>query len=306
VAAFRAFRAGCAIARDQSTRAVCALAAQAGALNEAQARAFFERFFRPEPIDADGLLTAYFTPVYEARAHPDGAFTAPIRPRPADLPAADLNAVLSAPYPARAAIEARPARDALGWMRPEDLFVLQIQGSGVLIFPGGFRAKAVFDGSNGALFRGIAKPLREKGLLADQDTSGEAIRAWLAAHRGAAAEAIMRLDPRYVFFRLTVDDGAPPSGASGVALVAGRSLAVDATRHAFGELLWVDAAAPALAGAFPAYRRLAVALDTGGAIKGEVRADLYLGEGQSAALEAGRVRHVLRLFRLAPISSAAR
>ena len=66
-------------------------------------------------------------------------------------------------------------------------------------------------------------------------------------------------------------------------------------------MLWIDASAPALAGAFATYRRLAVALDTGGAIRGEARADLYLGEGPAAGLEAGRVRHVLRLYRLAPL-----
>ena len=68
-----------------------------------------------------------------------------------------------------------------------------------------------------------------------------------------------------------------------------------------GEVLWIDAAAPALAGAFPTYRRLAVALDTGGAIKGDVRADLYMGRGDAAGLEAGRVRHALRLYRLIPV-----
>jgi len=70
-----------------------------------------------------------------------------------------------------------------------------------------------------------------------------------------------------------------------------------------GELFWIDASAPALTGAFPAYRRLVVALDTGGAIKGEVRADLYMGRGDEAGVEAGRVRHVLRMYRLAPIAS---
>jgi membrane-bound lytic murein transglycosylase A len=72
-----------------------------------------------------------------------------------------------------------------------------------------------------------------------------------------------------------------------------------------GELLWVDATAPALTGAFPAYRRLAMALDTGGAIKGDARADLYLGRGPEAGLEAGRVRHVLKLYRLTPIADSA-
>jgi membrane-bound lytic murein transglycosylase A len=110
----------------------------------------------------------------------------------------------------------------------------------------------------------------------------------------------MQLNPRYVFFSLAPDDGREPVGAAGVPLPAGRAIAVDPTRHAMGELFWLDAAAPTLAGAFPAYRRLALALDTGGAIKGPVRADLYMGLGPDAGAEAGRVRHVLRMYRLVP------
>jgi membrane-bound lytic murein transglycosylase A len=71
-----------------------------------------------------------------------------------------------------------------------------------------------------------------------------------------------------------------------------------------GELIWIDASSPMLAGAFPDYRRIAMALDTGGAIKGEVRADLYLGVGAAAGSEAGRVRHTLRFYRLVPREAA--
>ena len=110
----------------------------------------------------------------------------------------------------------------------------------------------------------------------------------------------MRLNPRYAFFRLAPDDGRPPQGAAGVALPAGRGVAVDPSAHAYGELLWIDGEAPLLAGAFPTYRRLVSALDTGGAIKGEVRADLYLGQGDAAGAEAGRVRHTLTMWRLVP------
>jgi membrane-bound lytic murein transglycosylase A len=114
----------------------------------------------------------------------------------------------------------------------------------------------------------------------------------------------MQLNPRYAFFRLEPDDGRPPVGAANVPLPAGRAVAVDRTQHAMGELLWVDAEAPLLQGALPIYRRLTVALDTGGAIQGQVRADLYLGEGPVAGAEAGRVRHTLRLFRLVPRGAA--
>lgn len=170
------------------------------------------------------------------------------------------------------------------------------------MFPDGSRLVAKSDGTNGAPFLGIARPMRAEGLLADNDTSADAIRTWLADHRGPEADAVMALDRRYVFFKLLPDDGAEPTGAAGVPLIPGRSIAVDPGRHALGELLWIDASSPALIGAYPNYRRLTVALDTGGAIKGDARADLYLGKGPIAGLEAGRVRHQLRLYRLVPVS----
>ena len=295
-AALAEFQAGCAAVTNAELTRVCAAALALGPADETNARAFLERSFRPEPVTGTGLLTAYFAPEYPARAAPGGDFTAPVRPRPRDLPASAL-----AFYPDRAEIEAWPAPDALAWMRPEDLFFLQIQGSGTLVLPDGRRVMATSDGTNGAEFTGIARPMRDAGLLADQDTSGEAIRTWLAVHRGSEAKSLMDLNPRYVFFRLRDDDGHDPAGAAGVSLRPGRAVAVDLGRHSLGDLVWIDAEAPALAGAFPGYHRLVVALDTGGAIKGDVRADLYLGRGAAAGLEAGRVRHQLRLYRLVPV-----
>ena len=294
-AALRAFQASCPAQRAAAMVGVCQRALMLIQPDEVQSRRFFEANFVPEPPHQSGLLTGYFTPIYEARAAPEGEFTAPVRPPPAD-----------SHYSDRAVIERRSPADAVAWMRPEDLFFLQIQGSGVLVFADGARMKAVFDGANGAPFSGIAAPLRQKGLLADDNTSAAAIHDWLARNRGPEAEAMMDLDRRYVFFRLQPDDGLTPSGAAGARLTPGRAVAVDPTLHAMGEVLWIDAEAPALTGAFPVYRRLAVALDTGNAIKGESRADLYLGEGPDAGLEAGRVRHTLRLYRLEPIVASAR
>lgn len=307
-AAFEAWRATCHAARERAMVDLCARARSIGPISGRDGRAFLERAFQAERVGTgDGVLTAYFAPVYEARRAPDAEFSAPLRPRPADLAVADGGIVLrtlpdgsAEPYPVRAAIEATPIDKPLAWMRPEELFFLQVQGSGVLTFADGKRAKALYAANNGQAFAGIANPMRDRGLLARDNTSGDAIRNWLAAHRGPEADAIMRLNPRYVFFRLAADDGRPPVGAANIPLPAGRAAAVDPTFHAMGELLWIDAEAPLLTGAFPAYRRLVSALDTGGAIKGDVRADLYLGEGPAAGAEAGRVRHTLRLYRLVP------
>lgn len=316
-AAYDAFRATCGVAKDPQMAAVCRGARAIGPLDRDQARRFFEASFKAERLAGEGVLTGYFAPEYPARRRPDAEFSAPLRQRPADLKTVDAGLFDPAqaghpgaaidppggplqPYPDRAAIEAAPADDALAWLRPEDLFFLQVQGSGVLTFEDGRRMKALYAANNGRPFVAIANPMRQMGLLPADNTSGEAIRAWLAAHRGPDADAIMRLNPRYAFFSLGPDDGKPPVGAANIPLPAGRALAMDPTRHLMGELFWVDAEAPMLSGAFPAYRRMATALDTGGAIKGEIRADLYVGQGPAAGAEAGRIRHRLRLYRLVP------
>lgn len=318
LAALNAFRAGCGVAKDPALARVCGLAKATVIQDEQGARAFLEANFRPEPVGDEGLLTAYFAPQYEARMSRNAEFTVPVRGLPSDLVVLDLGAFepgfvgkkitghvegpTFVPYPARAEIEAVPTDKPLAWMRPEELFFLQIQGSGILVLPDGRRVRAAFAGHNGKPFVGIANAMRDQGLLPDNNTSGDAIRTWLAEHRGPQADAIMQLNPRYVFFKMAADDGKEAVGAAGVPLPAGRAIAVDPSKHGYGGLYWLDAAAPKLSGAFPAYRRLAVALDTGGAIKGEVRADLYMGSGTAAGAEAGRVRHTLRLYRLVPRS----
>jgi membrane-bound lytic murein transglycosylase A len=306
-AAFAAWRATCQVSRDAGLAEMCARARAVRDVAPGVGRAFFEAFFQAERVGGEGVLTAYFAPVYEARTAPDAEFSAPVRPRPLDLAPGENGTVLrtlpdgmTEPYPDRTAIEAAPAETALAWMRPEELFFLQVQGSGMLRFADGRRMKALYAAHNGRPFMSIANPMRDRGLLPRDNTSGDAIRAWLAAHRGPEADAIMRLNPRYAFFRLAPDDGKPPVGAANLPLPAGRAVAVDPAFHAWGELLWLDADAPLLAGAFPKYQRLVSALDTGGAIKGEARADLYLGQGAEAGAEAGRVRHNLRLYRLVP------
>ncbi len=292
LAAFEAYRRACHLSTGQG--AICAEARAFTSPTRQTARAFFEARFVARHVEGGpALLTGYFAPEYEARRRREGPFSAPVRPRPRDL-------IPGQPYPERAAIEARPADDALGWMRPEDLFFLQIQGSGTLTFPGGERWRAAFAAHNDRPFVGIARPMVERGLLEDGRASAGAIRDWLASHAGPEAEAIMRLNPRYVFFALEADDGVGPRGAAGLSLPAGRAVAGDPNAHASGDLLWIEAEAPRLAGAFPTYRRLVAALDTGGAIRGPVRADLYVGRGDAAGVEAGRIRHQLRMWRLVP------
>jgi membrane-bound lytic murein transglycosylase A len=293
LAAFEAFKAGCGVSRTVAMQQACNRARVMGRADAAEARTFFEGGFSVEEIPDQGVLTAYFAPQYEARRRPGGDFTMPVRPTPSDLRPGQT-------YATRTAIEQRPPNDALAWMRAEDLFFLQVQGSGTLVFEDGSRKKAVFAAHNSRPFQGIANPMRDRGLLAANNTSGDAIREWLAENRGPRADEIMRINPRYVFFRLEEDDGRDPAGAAGIPLPSGHAIAVDPAHHAYGDLYWIDGRAPILAGAFPTYQRLVMALDTGGAIRGRVRADLYLGKGDAAGREAGRVRHDLRMYRLVP------
>ncbi len=294
-AALSAFAAGCGVARDRAAAAICEQARALAGLDDAQARAFLEQHLVARRIGEEGLLTAYYAPEYEAREAPEPPFTAPVRPRPSGLEALR-------PLGDRAAIEADPPEQPLAWMKPEDLFFMQIQGSGLLDFPDGRRLKATFALSNGQPFVPIAPILRQRGELAPAGASAGGVRAWLAEHRGPEADALMRQDPRYVFFAVAPDDGREPVGSAGAPLLPGRAIAVDAGVHDLGGAYWIDADSPTLSGAAPRYQRLVMALDTGGAIKGAVRADLYLGRGRAAGEEAGRVRHDLRLYALVPVS----
>jgi membrane-bound lytic murein transglycosylase A len=336
VAALTAFREGCGVSKDPGLARLCRAARSLGNADEASARQFFESHFKLSALDGEGVLTGYYAPVFEARRTAQGAFSAPVRPRPAKsvasvessdpigvlaldpnladdpigaaLAAADVNPSASKPLPStlsRAEINALPADDALAWMRPEDLFFLQIQGSGVLVFEDGARAKALYAGDNGQPFVGVARPMARQGLLKPDNVSGGSIQRWLSDHAGPEADAVMNLNPRYVYFRLGAADGREPAGAAGAPLPPGRAIAVDPAYHAYGEMIWLDAAAPTLAGAQICYRRLTIALDTGGAIKGKVRADLYVGSGSDAGAEAGRVRHTLRMVQLVPITEDA-
>lgn len=298
--ALSAYAAGCSAQREPVSQAICAEAKAVVARRPtpSEARAFLEsRFvavqaYAPEPSRA--LLTSYFAPEYEARRAPDAEYDAPVLARPAGWQRGDRLAD-------RATIEANASSyDILGWMRAEDLFFLQIQGSGYLTFADGSRTRAAYAADNGHPFVGIARPMADQGLLPPNGTSGDAIRAWLAAHRGPQARAVMALNPRYIFFRMDPDDGGHPAGAAGIPLPERRAIAVDPSHWTYGDPVWIEADGGNLIGARASYRGLVMALDTGSAIRGPVRADLYMGRGPVAGEEAGAVRHPLRMWRLVP------
>lgn len=302
LAAFEAYSDRCQVARDPAAVAACERTREIRRLSHpvtpSVARAFFEAAFsvvEAQPADGrPGLLTAYFAPEYSARRVPDALFDTPVLAAPEGWRRGQV-------LPERAEIErGSPPSTPLAWMRAEDLFFMQIQGSGYLTFEDGALIRAAYAADNGRPFVGIARPMAERGLLPQNGTSGEAIRAWLAAHRGPEARAVTALNPRYIYFALDPDDGGDPSGAAGVPLIGRRTIAVDPARWTYGDLIWIRADGGNLVGARHGYSGLVMALDTGSAIRGPVRADLYIGRGAAAGEEAGAVRHPLRMWRLVP------
>lgn len=277
--------------------------------DEAAVRAYFESWFQPfraggaggKPLD--GLFTGYFEAELKGSLHEEPAYRVPLLRRPDDLVSADLGDFAAdlksrriwgrlqgerlVPYWSRAEIEA----GALGahaspllWVGDAvDAHILEIQGSGRILLDDGRMVRVGFDGTNGRTFVGLSKILLDAGKIAAGETTMPAVRAWLEAHP-AEAPALMDKNPRYVFFRLVSGDG--PVGAEGVVLTPGRSLAVDPAFVPLGVPLWLDSATPD----GQPLRRLMVAQDTGAAIQGPVRGDVFWGAGDEAFQQAGRMK----------------
>lgn len=299
-------------------------------------RAFFEFHFRPvrilgrrDPlpdgparlwpprIDRSGLFTGYFEPVYQASRSRTGRFTAALLPRPDDLVEVDLGAFRPAlageriagrvvngrllPYPDRAAIEAAGADDPIAFLDPNDLFFLQIQGSGRLVFGAGDELRVGYDGQNGHPYTAIGRVLVQRGILPLEKVSMQSIRAWLDAASPDASAELRNANASYVFFRTldpALDPQLGPLGAQGAPLTAGRSLAVDRRFHTLGAPVWVDLE-PAAPGGRP-LRLLMVAQDTGGAIRGPIRGDVFWGAGPEAGALAGAMRSDGAMIMLLP------
>ena len=297
-------------------QAVCQAAAR---VRPGAARAFFETRFKPYLATAsghpDGLFTGYFEAELRGSRRRRGAYRIPLYARPPDLVTVDLGRFRDTwkgqrtagrvaggrlvPYDSRAAIDG----GALGgrglelvWVDDAvDAFFLHIQGSGrVRLDDGGF-IRVGYAGHNGHPYVAVGRELIATGEIPRDQVSMQTIRAWLAAHPARAGEMMAR-NASYIFFRIL--KGGGPVGSEGSVLTPGRSLAVDRRHVPLGVPLWLDTTDPRTPSAV--LRRLVVAQDSGGAIKGPVRGDLFWGFGGAAATAAGRMKERGRYYLLLP------
>lgn len=283
------------------------------ARDETAARRIFETQFVPlEIIDRDGKdrFTGYFEPRYEARRSPEGVFTEPVFTVPSDFvangdsPLQRLPDGSTRPYPARADITARGGA-AMAYAHPADVFFLQVQGSGRLTFPDGSTLRAAYAAHNGQPFKSVANWLIETGRITRGEGSMQGIRAWMDRSSAAEVREAMNVNKRFVFFQSLPegDVNLGPNGAHNVPLTPLGSMAVDPEFHALGVPMFVQTTAPGLGGDWSG---LLIAQDTGGAIKGPVRGDIYFGTGIEAGNRAGTMNAKGRLWVLLPRAVAER
>ncbi|HEX3553008.1 MAG TPA: murein transglycosylase A [Thermoanaerobaculia bacterium] len=306
---------------------VCAAAARLPAGDRAAARRFFETELRPWSVrnhrNPVGLFTGYYEPLLQGSRKRHGRFTVPLYARPPELVMVDLGRFRDTlkgqriagqvvkgsllPFPDRHAIDAGALAGRkleIAWVDdPVGAFFLQVQGSGRVRLEDGKELRVGYAAQNGRPYTAIGRELIARHALAAKDVSLQTIRAWLEAHPGQARE-VMERNASYVFFQVffQTSRGNGPLGAEGIPLTPGRSLAVDLSQHALGVPVWLVGGAPSPRPGEPdrRLRRLLVAQDTGGAIRGPVRGDVFWGFGPDAEAIAGRMKNRGKMWLLLP------
>ncbi|HEY9191854.1 MAG TPA: murein transglycosylase A [Methyloversatilis sp.] len=329
--ALPALRASCsALASKPGWSDACAASTRLDQADNAAIRAFFESAFRPwQLLNGDGsdqgLVTGYYEPLLRASRTRTGIYRHPIYAVPDDLLVIDLASVNPdlknmrlrgrldgrkiVPYWSRGELEAREGRapeldrKALFWAADAlDVFFLQVQGSGQLELPEGGRVRVGYADQNGHPYQSVGRWLIDQGELKLEQASMQGIRDWARANPSRVA-TMMAANPSYVFFReLPIGKQAPglpegPLGALGVPLAGSRAIAVDPRSVPLGAPVWLDTTRP---NSSQPMRRLVMAQDTGGAIRGGVRADFFWGFGPDAGAQAGRMRQQGRMWVLLP------
>lgn len=293
-AALTVFLNTCRDMSDSDWTALCALAKDGP-----DPRAFFELFFRPVLIedDKDPLFTGYFEPELDGSRNRTNRFQYPVYAMPSEArvlrPWLSRREILGSDVMAGRGLE-------IAWVDdPVELFFLQIQGSGRIRLPNGRNLRVGFAGANGHEYRSIGAELVRRGVYDPHQVSAQVIKNWVRRNPLAGEELLFH-SPSYVFFRevseVPADRG--PLGAMNRSITTMRSVAVDPAYVPLGAPVWIEKD-----GKTP-LRRLMIAQDTGSAIKGAQRADVFFGTGDAAGREAGQLRDPGRMMVLMPIQRA--
>jgi membrane-bound lytic murein transglycosylase A len=300
---------------------VCGRAVAAMPLNDAGARAFFEANFRAVRLNAlgetAGFFTGYYEPIVEGARLPSDIYTVPLYRRPSDMVTQRLRMAgkkgmagkrvvkRTAAYYDRAQIEdgalAGRGLEIVYLKDPIDAFFAEIQGSVRVRLEDGSVIRLNYASGNGHPYTAVGRFLIERGIVSKEEMSMQKIREFMEANP-EEGKALRRLNRSYVFFRETdLSEYEEAIGAQGLPLTAARSIAVDRRLHTYGMPVFVDVTLP-IQSEKPDTRfsRLMIAQDTGGAIVGPARADIYLGAGEEAARAAGRFKHFGHFVMLVP------
>jgi membrane-bound lytic murein transglycosylase A len=306
---------------------VCRRALKAVPLDADGARAFFEHNFRPlriTPLDASaGFLTGYYEPIVEGSRTASADYAVPVYRRPSNLIVPGRRAGADAslpnggrvgrrigrrkivPYYERAEIEqgVLDGRELeICWLKdPVDLFFSQIQGSARVRLEDGSMLRLNYDAHNGHPYTPVGRVLIERKIYSRDQMSMDRIRAWMTANPDEGKD-LRRMNKSYVFFRLAnLSEHDEALGAQGIPLTANRSIAVDRKLHVYGTPFFIEADLP-IADETPTtkFRRLTIAQDTGSAIVGPARADIYFGTGEMAGRVSGRIKSPGRFVMLVP------
>ncbi|MCE1182357.1 MAG: murein transglycosylase A [Rhodocyclales bacterium] len=300
---------------------VCELARSEEGKPGFNARQFFESQLRPYAVSngeqvANGMITGYYEPLLNGSRQRTRGYEQPLRGVPDDLLTIDLGSLYPelkdkrvrgrlvgnkvVPYWSRAEIEAQagklPAKNLLYVDDAVELFFLQVQGSGRVRLPDGSLVRVNYADQNGHPYHSIGRLLVERGELKLEEASMQGIQAWARANP-ARLQELLNANPSYVFFREVPDSKNGPQGALGVPLTAERSIAVDPRSIPLGAPVFLATTRP---NSSQPLNRLVMAQDTGGAIKGAVRADFFWGFGKAAGEQAGRMKQSGRLWLLLP------
>lgn len=271
--------------------------------NSSSARQFFETEFEPTSLSTaegeTGLLTGYYEPEISVRKFPDNIYSEPVLAKPTNKDVLSL---------ARADINAYSSR-VIAYGKPIDVFFMQVQGSGRLKYTDGTSVRAAYAGNNGKRYKSIGKVLVDRGEMTLAQASKQAINDWMEREGPQATRQLMNENPRYIFFtEQAITPGEGPRGGMRVPLTDMGSIAVDRSYHPYGTLVWLETTLPQFGGDFRGQETglLVSVQDTGNAIRGPLRGDLFFGSGDNAGDRAGVMKHPVKWTILVPKALAAR